>query len=44
MGEGQTFTKDNSIDSFCICMRIENGMGCKKIGIKIPLRQVGHKS
>jgi hypothetical protein len=34
-GKGRRFTIDDSIDSFCICMKIENGMGCQKLGLKV---------
>jgi hypothetical protein len=31
-GGGYIFTRDDMIDPFYICMKVENGMECKKLG------------
>jgi hypothetical protein len=31
-GKGWKFTKDDLIELFCVCTKIENGMGCQNLG------------
>jgi hypothetical protein len=33
--EKQKFTRDDPTNMFYICTRIENGMGCQKLGLKV---------